>query len=100
MPRAHELIHVAGRDVKVTNPQKIFFPRAGYTKLDLVTYYMAVADGAVRGIARRPMALKRYVDGIDEKPFFQKRAPEPRPEWIETTRLHFPSGRSADEVVV
>ena len=100
MASKKEVFQIAGREVTVTNPQKVYFPQAGYTKLDLVLYYMAVADGALRGVARRPMALKRYVDGIDEPPFFQKRAPTSRPEWIETVTLAFPSGRTADEIVV
>jgi len=91
---------VAGREVTVTNPQKLYFPAAGYTKLDLVRYYLAVADGALRGVRGRPMALKRFVDGVEEPPFFQKRAPDSRPAWIETVRLSFPSGRTADEIVV
>jgi len=100
MTSKKEIFEIAGREVTVTNPQKVYFPSAGYTKLDLVRYYMAVADGALRGIAGRPMALKRYVDGIDEPPFFQKRAPDSRPSWIETVTLSFPSGRTADEIVV
>ena len=100
MASKKEILEVAGREVTVTNPQKLYFPAAGYTKLDLVRYYVAIAEGAVRGIAGRPMALKRYVDGIDEPPFFQKRAPDSRPEWIETVTLSFPSGRTADEIVV
>ena len=100
MATKKEVFQIAGREVTVTNPQKVYFPQAGYTKLDLVLYYMAVADGALRGVAGRPMALKRYVDGIDEPPFFQKRAPTSRPEWIETVTLAFPSGRTADEIVV
>ncbi len=95
-----EVFEIAGREVVVTNPQKLYFPASGYTKLDLVRYYLAVADGAVRGVRGRPMALKRFVDGIDEPPFFQKRAPSSHPEWIETVRLSFPSGRTADEIVV
>jgi bifunctional non-homologous end joining protein LigD len=95
-----EVFQIAGREVTVSNPQKVYFPAAGHTKLDLVLYYIAVADGAVRGVAGRPMALKRYVDGIDEPPFFQKRAPTSRPGWIETVTLSFPSGRTADEIVV
>jgi len=100
MATKKEVFQIAGREVTVTNPQKVYFPQAGYTKLDLVLYYVAVADGALRGVAGRPMALKRYVDGIDEPPFFQKRAPTSRPEWIETVTLAFPSGRTADEIVV
>lgn len=100
MAAKKETFSIAGREVTVTNPQKVYFPAAGYTKLDLVLYYMSVAEGAVRGVAGRPMALKRFVDGIDEPPFFQKRAPDSRPDWIETVTLSFPSGRTADEIVV
>jgi bifunctional non-homologous end joining protein LigD len=94
------VIEVAGRPVAVSNPQKVYFPRTGHTKLDLVRYYLAVADGALRGVAGRPMALKRFVNGAEEEPFFQKRAPSARPSWIETAELRFPSGRTADEVVL
>jgi DNA ligase D-like protein (predicted polymerase) len=94
------VIEVAGREVTVSNPQKVYFPRTGHTKLDLVRYYLAVADGALGGVAGRPMALKRFVDGAEGEPFFQKRAPTPRPSWIETAELRFPSGRTADEVVL
>jgi DNA ligase D-like protein (predicted polymerase) len=95
-----EQLEVAGRSVAITNPDKVFFPKAGYTKRDLVAYYMAVADGALRGAGGRPMALKRFVNGIDGEFFFQKRAPENRPDWIETVELYFPSGRTADEIVL
>ena len=94
------VIEVAGREVTVSNPQKVYFPRTGHTKLDLVRYYLAVADGALHGAAGRPMALKRFVNGAEEEPFFQKRAPSSRPSWIETAELRFPSGRTADEVVL
>src|SRR5437762_8457662 len=94
------VLEVAGREVVITNPGKTFFPQAGYTKLDLANYYAAVAEGALRGIAGRPLVLKRYVDGADGEPFFQKRAPEQRPEWVETVELRFPSGRTAREIVV
>jgi DNA ligase D-like protein (predicted polymerase) len=94
------VLTVAGREVAVSNPDKVFFPRAGYTKLDLVKYYAAVADGALRGIAGRPIVLKRYVDGAEGEPFFQKRAPTQHPDWIETVELAFPSGRTAREIVV
>jgi DNA ligase D-like protein (predicted polymerase) len=94
------IFEIAGHEVTITNPDKIFFPKAGYTKLDLVKYYAAVAEGAIRGVAGRPMALKRYVNGADEEPFFQKRAPEKRPDWIDTVELFFPSGRTACEIVV
>src|SRR5262249_23392088 len=96
----HAVLEIAGREVAITNPEKVFFPRAGHTKLDLARYYLAVADGALRGIAGRPIVLKRYVDGAAGEPFFQKRAPEGRPDWIETVELSFPSGRTAREVVV
>jgi DNA ligase D-like protein (predicted polymerase) len=95
-----EVIEVAGFDVTVTNPDKVYFPRTGHTKLDLVRYYLSVADGALTAVGDRPMALKRYVNGIDKEAFFQKRAPEKRPEWIETVELKYPSGRSAHEIVV
>jgi len=94
------VIEVAGREVTVSNPQKVYFPGTGHTKLDIVRYYLAVADGALRGVAGRPMALKRFVNGAEEEPFFQKRAPSSRPAWIETAELRFPSGRTADEVVL
>src|SRR5512141_1087016 len=94
------VLEVAGREVVVTNPDKVFFPRAGHTKLDLARYYVAVAEAALRGIAARPIVLKRYVNGADREPFFQKRAPEAHPEWVETVELRFPSGRTASEIVV
>lgn len=94
------VLEVAGREVTISNPDKIFFPEAGHTKLDLVQYYLAVAEGALRGIGGRPVVLKRFVNGAAEKPFFQKRAPQSHPDWIETVELSFPSGRTAHEVVV
>jgi DNA ligase D-like protein (predicted polymerase) len=101
MGKAREaVLEVAGREVVITNPDKTFFPRAGHTKLDLARYYAAIAEGALRGIAGRPIVLKRYVDGAEGEPFFQKRAPEQRPQWVETVELRFPSGRTAREIVV
>ncbi len=100
MPARHETVEVAGHHVAVSNPDKVFFDGPGFTKLDLVRYYLAVADGALRGVAGRPMALKRYVNGAGGEFFFQKRAPRSRPGWIETVELAFPSGRTADEIVV
>jgi DNA ligase D-like protein (predicted polymerase) len=94
------VLEQAGREVVITNPDKVFFPQAGHTKLDLVRYYAAVAEGALRGIAGRPIVLKRYVDGAEGEPFYQKRAPEQHPEWVETVELRFPSGRTAREIVV
>jgi bifunctional non-homologous end joining protein LigD len=94
------VLEVARREVTITNPDKVFFPQAGHTKLDLAKYYAAVAEGALRGIAGRPIVLKRYVNGAEGEPFFQKRAPEQHPEWVETVELSFPSGRTAREIVV
>src|SRR5438094_4199578 len=94
------VLKAAGRDVVITNPDKVFFPHAGHTKLDLVKYYLAVAEGALRGIAGRPIVLKRYVNGAEHEPFFQKRAPAKHPQWVETVELRFPSGMTAREVVV
>ena len=94
-----EVLTVAGREVALTNPDKVLFPQAGYTKRDLVHYYLAVADGALRGAGNRPNVLVRYPNGIAEEFFFQKRAPQSRPDWIEVVQLKFPSGRTAEEVV-
>ena len=93
------VLELDGREVTVTNPDKVFFPRLGKTKLDLVRYYVSVADAALRGVVDRPMNLKRFPNGAGGEPFFQKRAPEPRPAWVRTATVRFPSGRTADEVV-
>jgi DNA ligase D-like protein (predicted polymerase) len=94
-----ELLVVEGKEVWVSNPRKILFPEAGHTKLDLVRYYLAVAEGALRGAGGRPNVLVRYPNGAGGEFFFQKRAPDSRPEWIEVVTLAFPSGRTAEEVV-
>ena len=94
-----EVLEIDGRDVSISNPQKVLFPQAGYTKLDVVRYYLAVADGALRGAGGRPNVLVRYVNGIDSEFFYQKRAPDSRPDWIEVVALKFPSGREAEEIV-
>src|SRR5437763_12809976 len=94
-----EVLAVGGRDVAISNPRKVLFPESGYTKLDLVQYYIAVADGALRGAGGRPNVLVRYPNGAKGEFFFQKRAPESRPDWIEVVTLSFPSGRTAEEVV-
>jgi bifunctional non-homologous end joining protein LigD len=94
-----ELVIVEGREVSISNPRKVLFAEAGYTKLDLVRYYLAVATGALRHAGGRPNVLVRYPDGVGGEFFFQKRAPRARPEWIEVVALRFPSGRSAEEVV-
>jgi DNA ligase D-like protein (predicted polymerase) len=93
-------LELGGEEVAISNPSKIFFPEPGLTKLDLVNYYMAVADGALRGVMDRPMALKRFVNGATGEAFFQKRAPASVPPYVRTVELSFPSGRTADEVVV
>ena len=95
----HELLVVDGREIAISNPQKILFPERGYTKLDLARYYLAVAEGALRGAGGRPNMMVRYPNGIAGEFFYQKRAPSSRPDWIEVVSLRFPSGRSADEVV-
>jgi bifunctional non-homologous end joining protein LigD len=100
MPARKEVREIGGREVAISNPDKVFFPRTGHTKVDLVRYYLSVAEGALLGVRGRPMALKRFVNGVEEPPFFQKRAPSSRPDWIETVTLAFPSGRTAEEIVV
>jgi DNA ligase D-like protein (predicted polymerase) len=98
---AAAVIAVDGREVRVTNPDKAYFTRdVRLTKLDLVRYYLSVAPGALNGIRDRPFVLKRFVDGAEGEPFYQKRAPEKRPAWLRTVTLSFPSGRTAEEVVV
>ena len=90
---------VDGHEVAISNPGKPLFPEAGLTKLDLVNYYVAVAEGALRGAGGRPCVLVRYPDGVGGEFFFQKRAPANRPEWVEVSTIRFPSGRTAEEVV-
>jgi bifunctional non-homologous end joining protein LigD len=94
-----EALRAGDRDVPISNPAKVLFPEAGYTKLDLARYYLAISDGALRAAGGRPNVLVRYPNGIAGEFFYQKRAPETRPPWIEVVSLRFPSGRSADEVV-
>ncbi len=100
MASRKEVLEIGGREVSISNPDKVYFPETGYTKMDLVSYYLSVADGALRGAGGRPMALKRFVDGAAGEPFFQKRAPDNTPDWIRTAELTFPSGRTADEIVL
>ena len=100
VPARKQLLQIEGREVAISNPEKVFFPQRGYTKLDLVQYYLAVSEGALRGAGGRPMALKRYVNGAEGEFFFQKRAPETRPPWTEVVELRFPSGRTAREMVL
>jgi bifunctional non-homologous end joining protein LigD len=94
-----EQLAVAGRELTISNPRKVLFPEAGYTKLDLVQYYLAVSQGALRAAGGRPNVLVRYPNGIKGEFFYQKRAPESRPPWVEVVSLSFPSGRTAEEVV-
>jgi bifunctional non-homologous end joining protein LigD len=93
------VLAVAGREVPISNPGKVLFPKPGHTKLDLAQYYIAIADGALRGAGGRPNVLVRYPDGIQGEFFYQKRAPKARPDWIEVAEIRFPSGRAAEEVV-
>src|SRR5215204_4218193 len=94
-----EIVTVDGKEVSISNPAKVLFPTAGHTKLDLIRYYLAVAEGALRGSGGRPNVLVRYPNGVGEEFFYQKRAPALRPDWIEVVALKFPSGRTAEEVV-
>jgi DNA ligase D len=98
MPSPFVELEVGERVVKVTNPDKVFFRARGETKLDLVRYYLSVGDGILRALYERPTQLKRHPDGAEGEAIYQKRVPEKRPEWIETARVRFPSGRHADEL--
>lgn len=95
----HEL-EIGGHTVLISSPSRVVFPKLGKTKLDVVNYFAAVAEGAVTGVRGRPMILKRFLDGAEQEPFYQKRAPKNLPEYVHTCRIAFPSGRTADEVVV
>lgn len=98
--RKETFVEIDGRDVRVSSPDKVVFPEPGITKLDLVEYYLAVAEGALRGAGGRPMVLKRFVKGISAEPFFQKRVPDGHPDFIDTATLHYASGTSAEEAVL
>ncbi len=96
-----ETLSIEGHEVRVTHPEKPYFSKqVKVSKLDLVRYYLSVAPGALNGIRDRPIVLKRFVDGAEGQAFYQKRAPENRPEWLRTVTLSFPSGRVAEEIVV
>ena len=99
-PEASELLSLDGREVRITHPDKVYFAQARITKLDLVRYYLSLAPGALAGIRDRPIVLKRFVNGAEAPAFYQKRAPEQRPDWLRTVTLSFPSGRTAEEIVV
>ena len=102
MPTSYETLDVDGREVRITNPDKVFFPEAGFTKMDLVSYYLAAMPGALVGSRDRPTTMYRWPNGVAAPgdAFFQKRVPESRPEWLQSTTIRFPSGRSADMPVV
>ena len=96
-----EVLSINGREIRVTHPGKPYFSRqTKLSKLDLVRYYLEIAPGALAGIQDRPIVLKRFVNGAEGEAFYQKRAPEGRPSWLQTVILSFPSGRTAEEVVV
>src|SRR5580704_12294853 len=98
---AVERLTIDGREVRITHPEKLYFSReTKLTKLDLVRYYLAVAPGALNGIRDRPLVLKRFVNGAEAEAFYQKRAPTDHPSWLRTVTLSFPSGRTAEELVV
>jgi bifunctional non-homologous end joining protein LigD len=102
MPAAegqHTFVEVGGRELRVSSPDKLFFPQRGFTKLDLVRYYIACEQAVVRHLRERPTVMKRWVDGVQGKPFFQKRVPDSAPEWLQTATVTFPSGRHARELV-
>ncbi|PVE71266.1 non-homologous end-joining DNA ligase [Microbacterium testaceum] len=95
-----EILDVDGHEVRVTSPDRVVFAEPGLTKLDLVRYYLAVAEGALRGAGGRPMVLKRFSKGLDQEPFFQKRVPENHPDFVDTAILRYASGTSAEEAVI
>jgi bifunctional non-homologous end joining protein LigD len=95
----HTTIEVDGREVRVSNPDKVYFPKPGWTKLDLVGYYLSAADAALVHLRERPTVMKRFVDGIEHEPIWQKRVPRSTPDWLQTATVTFPSGRTATELV-
>jgi len=97
--REHVVVEVCGRELRVSNPGKMFFPQARLTKMDLIEYYLACEQAVVRHLRERPTVLKRWVDGVEGEPFFQKRVPDSAPEWLQTATVTFPSGRHARELV-
>lgn len=95
----YTMLEVAGREVRLSNPAKVYFPKPGWTKLDLATYYLTVGEAALRHVRERPTMMKRFVSGIMEDPIWQKRVPQKVPDWLQTTTVAFPSGRTAEELV-
>ena len=92
------MLEVAGREVRLSNPAKVYFPKPGWTKLDLAQYYVEAAEAVVLHLRERPTVMKRFVNGIMEEPIWQKRVPQNIPEWLETATVAFPSGRTAEEL--
>src|SRR3954454_24740967 len=100
MPKSeYTMLEVAGREVRLSNPGKIYFPKPGWTKLDLVEYYLTAADAVLTHLRERPTVMKRFVNGINEEPIWQKRVPKNIPDWLQTATVAFPSGRTAEELV-
>src|SRR3954469_25291410 len=95
----HTMLQAAGREVRLSSPGKVYFPKPGWTKLDVATYYLTVADAALVHVRERPTVMKRFVNGIMEEPIWQKRVPKNVPEWLQTATVAFPSGRTAEELV-
>src|SRR5690348_9995549 len=95
----YTVLEVAGREVRLSNPAKVYFPKPGWTKLDLATYYVEAAEAALRHVRERPTMMKRFVNGIMEDPIWQKRVPQKVPDWLQTATVAFPSGRTAEELV-
>ncbi|HUN79046.1 MAG TPA: non-homologous end-joining DNA ligase [Solirubrobacteraceae bacterium] len=98
--KEHTTVEAAGRELRISSPGKLFFPERGITKLDLVNYYIECRDAVLVGLRERPTVLKRWVDGVQGEPFFQKRVPASAPDWLQTATVTFPSGRHARELVV
>jgi DNA ligase D-like protein (predicted polymerase) len=99
-PAKHEIVEVDGREVRVSNPDKVLFPQRGFTKMDVVRYFLAVGEAAVHGARDRPTVMRRFPDGIEGESFYQKRVPKSRPDWLQTVTITFPSRRTADELVM
>ena len=99
MAKEHTIVEAAGHELRVSSPSKVFFPDRGLTKLDLVNYYVECEEAVVRHLRDRPTVMKRWVDGVQGEPFFQKRVPDAAPEWLQTATVTFPSGRHARELV-
>src|SRR3954453_14149001 len=95
----YTMLEAAGREIRLSNPAKVYFPKPGWTKLDVATYYLTVADAALVHVRERPTVMKRFVNGIMEDPIWQKRVPQNVPEWLQTATVAFPSGRTAEELV-